>query len=370
MSKILFWLLAVIFTASGTSSWATETSGSGLYVTVIQEPSVLQSRSAIKGLIDFSKKNGIKTLYVQIYRANRAWFRSNFADSAPYEECLKNVSEDPFSLLIREAHASGIKVHAWLNLLSLSKNTEAPLLKKYGLSILTTNTKEKHVLEDYKIDEQYFLEPGDLRVRNDLTEIVGEILMSYPDLDGIQFDYIRYPDEHPVYGYTKMNMERFKKSSGCKEIKEDSKKWKDWKRAQVTGLLTQLVEKTRSIRPDIHISTTGCAPYSRAYHEALQDWASWLRSGLVEFVTVMSYAADPAKFKEYVFDVKSTARDMKKINLAVGAYELVDSPKKFEEELSVSETSGCASSVIFHYGSLLENPDMKEILMKHPPSRS
>ncbi len=339
-----------------------ELSRRGLFVSVIQDPPVLSNRQEIKTLIDFAKKARIQVLFVQVYRANKAWFLSKVADSEPYQMCFKNLSEDPFWLLIREAHASGIEVHAWLNLLSLSANQDAPLLKKYGPEILTRNLKRKKELKDYKIDDQYFLEPGDPRVREALSTVVEEIIRAYPDLDGVQFDYIRYPDMHPAYGYTKMNVERFKKTTGLKTIKEESQAWKRWKRDQVTGLLKHLVKKTRAIRPDIQISTTGLTPYSRAYLEAFQDWRSWLKTGLVDFVTLMCYSTDTAQFKRYISDAKTKIGDLKKINIAVGAYKLLDSPEIFEQQFEICEESGARSCVVLHYGSLLENIELTNSL--------
>jgi len=335
----------------------------GLFVTVLQDSPVLSSREEINRLIDFAKKAKIRTLFVQIYRANQAWFRSEVADSRPYEACLKSVSEDPFRILIGQAHAYGIKVHAWLNMLSLSQNEAAPLLKKYGPEILTKNLKPKQTIEDYQIDDQYFLEPGDLRVREELSNMAEEILRAYPDLDGIQFDYIRYPDKDPAYGYTKMNMARFKRATGRQTIEEGSLIWNDWKRAQVTGFLQALVQRTRSIRPGIQISTTGCAPYSRAYHEAFQDWPSWLQSGLVDFVTLMCYIPTTPEFERYLADAKSRTGDFfVKVNPAVGAYEMVDKPGTFAEQFRFCEEAGGGACVVFHYGSLLQNPALAEPL--------
>ena len=335
----------------------------GLFVSVIQDPPVLSSREEIEKLIHFTKKARIQILFVQIYRANKAWFPSKISNSAPYEASLKSVSEDPFALLIREAHASGIKVHAWINLLSLSGNGDAKLLKKYRTEILTRNLKKKKSLEDYKIDNQYFLEPGDLRVREELSGIVEEILRTYPALDGVQFDYIRYPDKNPAYGYTKINVERFKKATGLKRVEEDSRIWKDWKRDQVTGLLELLVKKTRAIRPDIQISTTGCMPYSRAYHEAFQDWPSWLERHLVDFVTIMSYIKSVPEFERYMTDAKKKVSDFSKVNIAIGAYALEQSPGTFKEEFQLCEKIGGGACVVLHYGSLLENPALASSLI-------
>lgn len=335
----------------------------GLFVTVIQDPQVLSSRQEITKLINFSQKAQIKTLFVQIYRANKSWFPSKIADQTPYEACFKNVSEDPFALLIREAHKAGIEVHAWLNMLSLSNNKNARILKKYGKEILTSNLKKKRKIEDYKIDNQYFLEPGDLRVRKELSNIVKEILYAYPELDGIQFDYIRYPDRNPAYGYTKMNIERFKKASRSKIIKEESLTWQNWKRSQVTEFVAELTKEVRLIRPQIQVSATGCAPFVRAYYEAFQDWPFWLKNHLVDFVTVMTYSDDIKEFKEDIIETRSKVSVFGNVNLTVGAYKMLSSPDIFTQELKLCEESGSSACVILHYGSLLQNPVLGDSLI-------
>jgi uncharacterized lipoprotein YddW (UPF0748 family) len=335
----------------------------GLFVSLIQNPPTLSSREAMMKLVNFAKKARIKILFVQIYRANQAWFPSKVGDSAPYEAALKALGEDPFALLIREAHREGIEVHAWLNMLSLSENENAPLLKKYGSDILTRNLEEKKTLADYKIDSQYFLEPGDTRVRKELATLVEEVVRAYPHLDGVQFDYIRYPDSHPRYGYTPANMGRFKKSTGLKKIKEGSRAWNDWKRAQVTELLKLLIQKARAVRPGIRVSATGCMSYARALHEAFQDWPSWANSGLVDFVTVMNYSPDPAEYERWSEVVKAKVSDRARWYLGVGAYKLARLPEIFGREFRVCEKSGSGLCAVFHYGSLLENPALEKPLL-------
>jgi len=331
----------------------------GLFVSMIQDPQALSSRDGVSELINFSKKARIKTLFVQIYRANQAWFSSQVGDSSRYEAALKEIGEDPFQLLIKEAHKQGIEVHAWLNLLSLAQNKNAPMLQKYGSEILTKNLKDKKTLEDYKIDSQYFLEPGDPRVGEELSNLVGEILEAYPDLDGIQFDYIRYPDKDPHYGFTKMNVERFKKATGIQIIEEKSAVWQNWKRAQVTELLELLIKKTKSIRPDLKVSTTGCMSYSRAYHEAFQDWPGWVNSGLIDFVTIMSYKRDPAEFQKQIEDARSRVSDFGKVNIGIGAYELLNLSQDFTKQSELCEQARGGDCVIFHYGNLLESTALK-----------
>ena len=233
MIKRMSVLVLVSFCFFPVAARCVEASPRALFISVIENPPVFSSRAGIVKLVKFAKHAGIKTLFVQIYHAGQAFFPSAVVGDEQYIKYRKIILADPFALLIRQAHAQGIEVHAWLNLMSLGSNINASFLKKYGTGILTRNLGEKARIEDFKIDGQYFLEPGDPRVGADLLRIVREILQTYPDLDGIQFDYIRYPDIHPHYGYTKVNMERFKKAYNLARIDENSQMWKDWRRDQV-----------------------------------------------------------------------------------------------------------------------------------------
>lgn len=335
----------------------------GLFVSLIQNPPTLSSREAITELVRFAKKARVRILFAQIYRANQAWFPSRVGDNASYEAARRALGEDPFALLIREAHAAGIEVHAWLNMLSLSANEGAPLLKKYGTDILTRNLEKKRTLAHYRIDNQYFLEPGDPRVREELVAMVGEVARAYPELDGIQFDYIRYPDAHPRYGYTTANIARFYHATGLKKIEEGSAVWNDWKRAQVTELLRLLVAKVRSLRPGLRVSATGCMSYARALHEAFQDWPSWVNSGLVDFVTVMNYSGDPAEYARWSGVAVMKVADPRKLYLGVPAYKLVKTAEIFGTEWQACEDSGAALCAAFHYGSFLEDPSLEKPLL-------
>lgn len=339
-----------------------------LFVSLVQDPPIFSNKGRIDALIDFAADAGINTLFVQVYRENKAWFPSEVADSSPYERCRNDLSEDPLARIIRQAHRQGIQVHAWLNLLSLARNQNSNFLNKYGTDVLTRNLKEKKKISDYLIDEQYFLEPGDQRVRKDLSKIVEELLRAYPELDGIQFDYIRYPDIEPHYGYTQSNVERFRKVTGLQFIDEKSLAWKEWKRSQVTELLTLVVKTARALHPGIQVSATGCMPYDRAYHEAYQDWPSWVSQGLIDFVTIMDYSPNPDEFKRWLTVVKEKVPDFSRVRVGVGAYKLVQAPEIFDQEINCVEKLGMTGAV-FHYGSLLKNPKLKTIVISKNKTR-
>lgn len=149
-----------------------------------------------------------------------------------------------------------------------------------------------------------------------------------------------------------MNLSRFKAATGRETVDEGSTVWQGWKRAQVTELLKAVVRKVRQIRPDIVVSTTGCAPYVRAYHEAFQDWPSWLNDGTADFVTVMTYSADPKEYARLVEDALKRVKDPSRIRLTVGAYQLEHAPEDLRRELDICAGAGAGGCAVFHYGNL------------------
>ncbi len=330
----------------------------GMFVWSLEKEPVLSSVGQMERMIAFAKAQHMDTIFVQVYRGNKSWFASQVADDEPYRVCRRKVGRDAFALLIDKAHAQGIQVHAWMNMLSLGGNVDAPLLKKYGSSILTKNNDPKKNLADYKIDNQYFLEPSDRRVIRTCLKLVDEVIGQYPKLDGIQFDYIRYPDVHPFYGYSDDNIVRYKRAANKTTVVEADPAWKQWKRDQVTGLLRLLVKESKALNPMIHVSTTGCLSYGRALDEALQDWPSWVNSSLVEFVTLMNYPPDTATYQKNIDGIRPHLPNLKKVNMAVGAYKHLQEPKVFKEHLQACESSHPKSCILFHYNNFLENPEL------------
>lgn len=386
--KRLFFILAVCICLSSCQPPAEQPQppevpapmAQGVWVTVFSKEKVLYSKGAADQLVHFCARTGITDIYLQIFRGGEAYYDSRIAESRTYGKMTEDMGEDPVDYLLKTAHASGIKVHAWINVLSLAQNKAAPILRMHGRSILTrdkslrTSIKTEDVNESDKFfvrDDQLFLEPGDERVKAFLLNVVTEISERYPAFDGLHLDYIRYPYPVPFipdsrfsdngisYGFGERNIERFKEANGgINPLKDDMYandlhlKWDAWKRKQVTDLVISIRSAVRAKNVHWVLSCAAVPAFERAYAVAFQDWTYWLSKDLVDEVVLMNYTRDRRLFYE-LSKAALNRKGWKKIKIGVGVF-LFKSNEEFHRSVEIARALKPGGIVYFAYDDLPE----------------
>ncbi|MCK9430454.1 MAG: family 10 glycosylhydrolase [Candidatus Omnitrophica bacterium] len=297
----------------------------GIWVSVFSSRDVLYAKDGVSNLIARCKKAKINEIYLQFFQSGNAYYDSKVCDRTKYDEMVKTTGVDCLDLLLREAQGNNIKVFAWINVLSLGKNSKADILKKYGNSVLTldqyqvaSKIESKIELDKYYLrEDQIFLEPGDPRIEEYILTVVNEIINRYPLISGVHLDYIRYPSPVPfvpgsrfkkfglTYGYGPKNVERFKDKTGLNPLdtlnnEDEYLAWDNWKRQQVTDLVRKISGLVKIKSADLAVSCAVIPLTERAYTNAFQDWSSWLEEGIVDYVVLMSYTKDNQFIKEVV----------------------------------------------------------------------
>ncbi|MFH1837450.1 MAG: family 10 glycosylhydrolase, partial [Candidatus Omnitrophota bacterium] len=118
------------------SAKETENIRLGVWVTVFSTEGVLLSKENVDRMLDTSASCGIDDIYMQVYRADKAYYNSSITDASPYKNIASGAGCDTFSYLIKEAKKRDISVHAWINLLSIAQNEKANIVKTFGKSVL------------------------------------------------------------------------------------------------------------------------------------------------------------------------------------------------------------------------------------------
>ena len=127
-------------------------------------------------ILDQLKETGLNAVFAQVRPAGDAFYSSRIAPWSKYMSGKQGegLEEDfdPMKMMIDEAHARNIEFHAWLNPYRASMDT------------LVENLHKKHPYHEHpdwfvKYGGKLYFNPAKPEVRDYITEVVLEIMMSY-----------------------------------------------------------------------------------------------------------------------------------------------------------------------------------------------
>lgn len=274
----------------------------------------LYSEAEIDRLVADARAANMNAIVAQVVR--RADCFCNRSIMPRTEAELGPPPFDPLQMLIQRAHAAGLEVHAWLNTTIMWASDVPPRDPAHVFHAHGPSAAGRDNWVMLRRDganrgaNLYFFDPGHPDAAGYIASMYLSIVTNY-DIDGINFDYVRYPDYNPApnvpaWGYNPVAVARFQAVSGRRDVPEPTDpQWMDWRREQVTNLVRRVYLETARIRPHIRVSadtiTYGSAPASetawietRAYREVLQDWRAWMQEGILDLNIPMNYRREQA----------------------------------------------------------------------------
>ncbi len=132
-----------------------------------------------------------------------------------------------------------------------------------------------------------------------------EVARKY-DVNGLHFDYIRYPDRDKCY--CQGCRERFEAHRGSRVTGWPRSchsgplrsEYTQWRCDQITRLVKAVHDEAKQMRPDIQISAAVFAAYPSCRESVAQDWPEWIKAGYLDFVCPMDYTQSDAEFTKLV----------------------------------------------------------------------
>lgn len=266
----------------------------------------LKTRAQITQLVEDAAQLGINVLFVQaIRRGDCLCLKSTLP---PVTDADLEKGLDPLGLVVRLAHARGIRVIAWASVTGIA-NTASPSLSP--LHIMKTHgpaSKDSWLARrsdgTWQEGSDGWLDAGIPAAADYAASAVVSLVKNYA-VDGVQLDRIRYPDGGN-WGYDSKTVTRFnaETGSGGTPLPTDPK-WQAWKRSQITALVRRIALEVKSVRPTAWMSAAtivyGAAPAektmaafqtSRTYNDVMQDWPTWVYEGLIDLNVPMNYKRD------------------------------------------------------------------------------
>ena len=236
----------------------------------------------------YAKEMGFNALVVNMLRAGVAHYPS---DVLPVSDRAKKEG-DQIAECLAACRKYGLELHVWKVNFNLGGAPRSFVQEMRQQNRLQANRQGNEI--DW-LDPSH---PENLELeRKSLLEIVRKY-----DVDGIHFDYIRYP--HSQASYSQSARRRFERDAGVSvdDWPEDvvsgplTEKFLEWRAEQVTRLVRQVSRQAKDIRPGVDISAAVFREYPQCRRRVGQDWLSWVKSGYLDFLCPMDYYSDNATF--------------------------------------------------------------------------
>jgi uncharacterized lipoprotein YddW (UPF0748 family) len=329
----------------------------------------LVSAEKVDRVVDDAAAGGFNALFVQVRGRGDAFYSSRLAPRSVLLERQPRTF-DPLARLIHRARARGLQVHAWVNLL-LVAHFGQPLPRGHVLEAhpdwimvpqsearaaldASPGQRNRLVAQAGRRDgdaEGYYLSPSVPEVVDHLEAVVRELVRSYR-IDGLHFDFIRYPG--PKWDHSRAALVAFRQVHRSNALlggpARDPAGWDEYRRRTVTSLASRLSDAARVERPGIVLSAAVAPDEAQAVNHKFQDWPGWLSSGILSALCPMVYTANNRVFVSQVEQALAHASGKQPVWAGIGAYRL-----DFEaivQQVELARRAGAGGVVLFSHESL------------------
>jgi len=238
----------------------------------------IEQQRSLRAILQDLHRANFNTLFFQVRARGDAYYRSAYE---PWAENLTGVlgrdpGWDPLSFLLAEAHALGIEVHGWFNVYKVRGANAVSVSTPLHVS----RAHPQWVVADAG---ELWLDPGIPSVRRYLITVALDLIQKYA-LDGINFDFIRYPNR------TFPDQETYRKYGGGTD--RDA-----WRRANIDAFVAEFASSASAARPMLKIGSSPFGVYETdpgsntigSYDAVYQDSEGWLRRGLQDYLSPQIY---------------------------------------------------------------------------------
>ncbi len=203
---------------------------------------------------------------------------------------------DQVAQCVAACHKHGIEVHVWKVNYNMSNAPRDFVAKMRAAGRTQVSADGKP--HDWLCPSH----PENVRLE---TESMLEVARKY-DVDGIHFDYIRYPGSRNCFcdgcrgrfeserGQRVGNWPADCYSGALKET------YTDWRCRQITKLVAAVHAGGKKLRPDLKISAAVFGSYPDCRRSVAQDWPVWVKAGYLDFLCPMDYTESDLYFRTLV----------------------------------------------------------------------
>ena len=330
----------------------------------------LTSSASIQRVVAAAHAHHFNALFVQIRGRGDAYYQSSLEPRA--EELAHTPKDfDPLAEVIRDGHAAGLQVHAWMNTCYVWGAGRRPHAVSHVVNQhpdwLARDAKNQYVLRTAPECEGAFLSPANPAARQHIHDVFLDVTRRY-DVDGIHFDYVRYPNASYDYSdaallwfrvWMRSHLSTAEIARADLRARQDrlayphlyTAEWQQFRRQQVTDMVGSISTDIKAIKPWVIVSAAVFADSQDARTARGQDWKTWLQRGYLDAVLPMAYGASTPLVASQIADAVSVARSSGRYAYAgLGAWHIPAASTIVK--IAAARRLGAQGIVLFSYGGI------------------
>lgn len=272
---------------------------------------------------------------------------------------------DPLRFVIDECHKRGMECHAWF--VTFPLGTDKHVKEQGKKSVVKRRPKlcKRHKGE-------WYLDPGVPETSDYILSLVKEVVNGY-DIDGIHFDYVRYPEQAKSFP-DKSQYRKYGKSQSLSE----------WRRTNINNMMIRIYDWIKSVKPWVQVSSSPLGKYGpiermpnagwTAYESVCQDPVFWMQQNKQDMIVPMMYYLHD-HFFPFVDNWVSNSNG-RLVVPGLGVYRLLKEEADWElnditDQIDYSRYFGGAGCAFFRCANVLDNTkgiydELKNNYYKYP----
>jgi uncharacterized lipoprotein YddW (UPF0748 family) len=274
-------------------------------------------------------------------------------------EFVPMISEkDELQLCLEAAHRHGIEVHVWkVNwaLWRVQEDTLTEYVKQNRIQVSYDGKRVPQVSRELGWNQRFdWLCQAHPENRELEKNLMMELVRKY-DVDGVHFDYMRYPYEPLCYCET--CRKKFIEETGLKVDHWPVDVWKggkyrevylDWRRELITSSAREIASAIHAYDPYVCVSLAARSGLEHAYNSDAQVWWEWDNEGILDFVCPMNYSEKPAGYTQSIREHFPLVRGSIPYYGGIGLFRMRDA-RLLAEAIEGGRELGQDGFVIFSY---------------------
>ena len=264
---------------------------------------------------------------------------------------------DELDLCLQAAQDHGVEVHVWRINWAMWRAPDDRLEEFVREGRVQLDPEGKPAPEAGQ--GCHWMCPSDERNRELEKRAMLELIERY-DVDGIHFDYMRFPTRQ--FCFCPRCTSLFEQQSGATNVDYPEEvlgtgwhdkgpwvlHWANFRRGLISSLVQEIAQGARRLKPSVEVSLASWGSTWGALRDVAQDWVRWVEEGWLDAICPMDYTPDVECLRRAVQQQVALAGGRVPVYAGLGAF-LLPSPRELATQIQVARESGATGFCTFSY---------------------